>query len=181
MTPADMPPPERWANRPHGTRLRYLSGCRCLQCRAAHSREVGRYRRLALTGRGNPIVDATPMLEHLRRLQAAGLGYKRAATLAGIGHTVVFKVLSGRKRRVRKATVDKVLAVAVDAVRPALVPAEPTRALLRRLIRDGYPAIRLARHLGCKSNLQIARGERVTARTAERVRRLAAILLAGVA
>lgn len=61
MRPADLPDPSQWADRPHGTRMRYIAGCRCVACRAAHSRVVCHYDRLARTGRGNPLVPAGPM------------------------------------------------------------------------------------------------------------------------
>lgn len=35
MRPVDLPPIEHY---PHGTRARYVAGCRCTECRAANKR-----------------------------------------------------------------------------------------------------------------------------------------------
>jgi hypothetical protein len=181
MRPADLPPRERWADAPHGTRLRHISGCRCLACRAAHSRDVSRYRRLSLTGKGNPLVSAEPMRAHLLALRRVGVGYKRAATMAKVGHTTVFRVLSGDKTQVRKRTSEAILALPLSPALLApstLIDAGPTWRLVRRMLADGYPALRIARFLGQQgSGLQIGK-RKVEVKTAEKVRALAGWLLA---
>ena len=56
---------QRGAERPHGTRLRYISGCKCVPCRAANSRyETGRLR-ARREGDWNGYVDAATSREWL--------------------------------------------------------------------------------------------------------------------
>lgn len=180
--PLSVPSRERLALKPHGTRLRYMGGCRCLPCRAANSNAETRYRRLRMTGRGNPIVDAAAMRRHVERLSTQGLGYKRVARLAGVSISTVGDVLFGRQDGVRRAIADRVLKVraTLDVLAPsALIPVGPTKAIVDRLMRDGYPAARLATLLGYRSpKLQILRSPTITVRNARRVRDLAAWLLA---
>jgi len=80
--------------REHGTRARYVcgpaehgqagAGCRCTLCTDAN-RAAGAHReRMIRYGRWRPYVDAGAAREHLRAVTAAGIGWKRAAQLAGI-------------------------------------------------------------------------------------------------
>ena len=168
-----LPTRERLAERAHGTRLRYISGCRCTPCRAANSRyETGRAAaRKAGDWRG--LVDAAPVRAHLVRLSRGGVGYKSAAAAASVATSVVAKVLSGERRQVRAHTSRRLLAVTVDARADAsTVPAGPTWRRIRQLLEEGYTKARLARELGAqRPALQLGRVH-VLARTAARVERL---------
>ena len=202
------------SERPHGTRARYVQGCRCDDCRAANtaayherkrrSREIvgagnvtpgevcpgidgepcphgtklradslrvcGRCRdRLAWNG----LVSATPARRHLRNLARAGVGYRQAADAAGVAASVVAKIRSGERRRIRKHTADRLLEVDAGAAADhAVVDGAETRRMLRELEPEFLTKGRLARALGYQTDaLQIGRG-RVLARTEARVRKL---------
>jgi hypothetical protein len=161
------------ALRSHGTRLRYLGGCRCVPCRAANSRyETGRAAaRRAGDWRG--LVDAAPVADHLRRLSRAGVGYKAAADAAGVARSVAWAVLAGRKTRVRAHTARRLLAVDRQALADsARVPAGRTWRLVALLLEEGYTRGRIALELGAQRQaLQLGR-RHVLASTAMRVEQL---------
>lgn len=178
MRPADMPPVSRWADRPHGTRLRYVSGCRCVPCRAANSRYETRRARLRAQGQWNGLVDAAPARRHILALGTQGMGYKLVADRARVATSVVAAVRAGRKRQIRAATEKALLGVRLELASGALVPAAETWRLLDQLVREGYPKRRLARFLGQRgAGLQVSR-DQVTVKTAGRVARLHARLTA---
>lgn len=178
MRPADLPPVSRWADRPHGTRLRYLAGCKCVQCRAANSRyETHRLRERA-KGRGNGIVPAAPARAHVAALGAKGMGYKRVAAAARVAVSVVALISSGRKTHIRQQTERRILGVRWQPALGARLDAGPTWVLLRELIAAGYPKVRLARWMGQRGpGLQVSRRQ-VSVRTALKVRALHRRLLA---
>jgi hypothetical protein len=165
-----LPTPERLAERPHGTRLRYLSGCRCTPCRAANSRYETARAAARKAGDWRGLVDAGPARAHLVRLSRCGVGYKSAADAAGVARSVVAKVLSGDRCQVRAHTSRRLLAVTEDARADAsTVPAGPTWRRIKQLLEEGYTKARLARELGAqRPALQLGRA-RVLARTALRV------------
>ncbi len=178
MRPPDLPPPSRWATRPHGTRLRYIAGCRCMLCRAANSRyETGRLRARA-KGLGNGLVDAAPARVHIRALGRAGMGYKTVARAAHVGATTVSEVRMGRQTQMRAQARARILAVRSQLAAGALVPAGPTWRRLDRLIAEGFPKVRIARLLGLRgTGLQFKRTT-LTVRNAERVQKLYRFLMA---
>lgn len=171
--------------REHGTKARYVfgpegqdtsRGCRCEECRQANRDEESRRSRMMAYGRWQPFVDAGPAREHLRALAAAGIGWKRAAELAGVSNGAVTKILYGTpggqpSRRVRPETEAAILAVrpspAVMAA-TARTDATGTRRRLQALAACGWPPGRLAGLLGVSpGNLStLMRRERVTAATA---------------
>src|SRR5262249_25798184 len=122
------------ATRPHGTRARYVlgpgpgtgPGCRCDACTAANRDAERHPERQILYGRWQPYVDAPPPREHVRALAAGGVGWKRAAELAGVSTGSVSKLLHGGpgdrppSRRIRPET-----AAAILAVRPSAQAAAP--------------------------------------------------------
>lgn len=148
MRPPDLPPIDRW---PHGVRSRYVSGCRCEECRRAN-REYQHRRALAqIRGDWNGLVDAKPVRRHLRKLSRKGVGYKTVADVAGVGHTALFQILSGRKTKTRARSAKAVLAVTADArADHSLVPARRTWHRLDRLLAEGFTKGDLAQRLGCK-------------------------------
>jgi hypothetical protein len=173
--PDDIPAPEAFADRPHGTRLRYLSGCRCEPCRAAN-REYARMRqKLARAGQGNPMVDAGRVRAHLERLSGKGIGRRTVAEVAGVGETILSQIRTGRKLRVRKETERRVLSVTADAYSEGhRIDAARTWKQLDWLLSQGFTKTELARRLGSKAKvpaLQMRRGH-VNALTAQKVARL---------
>jgi hypothetical protein len=172
VRPIDLPPPSHWATRPHGTRLRYISGCRCVPCRAARSRYETLRTLKRAQGHWNGLVDALPARQHLQALSRQGMGYKRVARAAGVSITVVQLIVTGRRTQMRAQARRKILAVRLSLAPHALVPAGPTWVLLDALVAEGYPKCRLAWMLGYRGwGLQISRRQ-VTVKTAARVEAL---------
>lgn len=135
----------------HGTRVRYMAGCKCVPCRAANSRyetERARQRKLGLA---NPIVSARRAREKLMQLRAAGIGHRRAASLSGVAATVCFKIVSGERVRIRKSTERGILAIqaTVGAMAPGgYIDAGPTWDLLQDLLGLGWSRTAIAAALG---------------------------------
>src|SRR5216684_3904682 len=112
--------------RAHGTRARYVlgpgsgPGCRCAACTAANREAARRQTRLWAYGHWHPYVGAGPVREHVGQLARSGVGWKRAAALAGVSTGAMSKLLYGGpgdrppSRRLRPET-----AAAILAVRPS--------------------------------------------------------------
>lgn len=166
----------------HGTKARYNRGCRCGACSGANRESQAQRARLTAYGRWQPYVDATPAREHLRMLMGAGIGWKRAAVLAGISYGTVTNILygaSGRPpaARVRPETEQAILSVkaGLDALDDlAVTDATGTRRRVQALAAVGWPQAALAARLGTtKGNLSATvNGTRVRAGTARAVRGL---------
>ncbi|OQO89903.1 hypothetical protein B1813_18860 [Saccharomonospora piscinae] len=170
--------------RPHGSRAKYVhEKCRCDDCRRA-IREYERWRtRQAAYGRIE-LVDAEPVRQHIRALQAAGMGPRRIAALAGLHPNVLRKILYGDPRRgqaptkrVRPHNARRILAVraSLDVLGASvLVDGTGTRRRLQALIALGWSQARLAEQVGMlPTNFgRTLRCERVRADTARTVRAL---------
>lgn len=169
----------------HGTRARYVTGCRCLPCRAANATYNNRRDRLRAYGRPTTdLVDAGPVREHIRALSAAGMGRRQLARVSGVANSVLVKILYGDaargmppSRRVRPATAARILGVQAPVRAPsALVDSAGTVRRLRALVAVGWPQARLAERIGwTDANLSaLIRGERaqVEQRTADAVVKL---------
>ena len=166
----------------HGTRNAYVvDRCRCRPCRDAANAYERRRAKDRAYGR-QAYVDAQPAREHVERLQAEGMGWKRIARAAGIETSVVWKLLYGDPargqaptKRVRPATAEKLLAVTLDLAPGAKVDSTGTTRRLQALVAMGWSQSELARRLGMlASNLgPIVHGRRgVTQATADAVRAL---------
>lgn len=111
MTAQTAAPPD------HGSRARYCRGCRCGGCTEANRRGHAHRERMIVYGRWQPFADASRAREHVQALSAAGIGWRRAAELAGVSETSVSKLLYGGPggrpptRRLRTETARKLLAV----------------------------------------------------------------------
>ena len=164
---------QRMAEQPHGTRLRYLAGCKCFHCRRANS-DYERERQAAReAGDWNGFVDAGPARAHLRKLSRRGVGKRIVHAVSDVSLSVIDAVRAGRKTRIRARTERKILAV-TPAARgdAALIPAGPTWERIGWLLDEGFTKGRIALELGRKTRaLQINR-RTVTVRTAARVEAL---------
>lgn len=161
------------AGRPCGTRAKYVSGCRCMVCRAANSRYQTEREQRKREGEGNPLTDAAPAREHIRALSKKGIGYKTVAEYSGVGKSTLFQVMTGKKRQVRKATLEAVLAVDAKCFSAGtLVKAGETWRRINWMLEEGFTKSQLAERLGAKTRaLQIKKGK-VTGKTAVKVERL---------
>ena len=174
MRPSDLTSVEVLADRhPHGTRVRYMTGCKCMLCRAANSRYETERALARKNGDWNGIVSAEPLRDYLRQLSRRGVGYKSVAAAADVSKTTLAAVLAGRKRHVRARTFRRCMEVGVDAIADhALVKARPTWAKVHRLLNEGFSKAEIARRIGKQMPaLQLGR-ETITAINASRVERL---------
>lgn len=162
----------------HGTRARYVRGCRCKPCTKAN-REYARSRSLEKAwGRGNPLITTGELKERLWLLNSRGIGLRTVSEITGISRTVLSDIRSGKKTNCRKKTRDRVFELDIsEGVRlhdAQLVDADPTWVLLNKLIDLGWTRSELGKRLGSKAkvpSLQIRKGQ-VTARTEQKVQRL---------
>ena len=74
----------------HGTRARYMTGCKCLRCRAANSNYNTSRRAAIENGDFRGLVSAERVVAHIKKLSARGVGYKAVADAAGVSRTVVY-------------------------------------------------------------------------------------------
>lgn len=140
--------------KPHGTRMKYVGGCKCLKCRMANSNyETGRARR-RLAGDGNGIVDASIARAHILRLSKQKVGYKMIGSLTGVACSILWGIREGKRPRCRAATVRKILAVtAANAGDAILVDAATSWTKIRKLQKEGYTRRTIARMLGSKAKV----------------------------
>lgn len=153
--------------------------CRCADCRAGRAAAERRRSRLKAYGRyDNGLTDAEPVREHIHMLQAFGYGWKRIATLSGVGETAIESLIYGRKggaadprkgeilKRTPKAKADAILAVKPDMDSLAGGARIPSRGVHRRvqaLVTRGWSQSKIA------AKLNIDRGNFWTLMTASTV------------
>lgn len=169
---------------PHGTIERYRRRCRCAPCRQANAREMAAWRarqaRQQWGAEAPSMVDAEPVRDHIRKLQAAGVGLHTITRMAGIGGGTMTRLMYGTRggspsRRVRADTARRILAVRADlAADGALIDAAGTRRRLQALVAVGWTLSELGRRLRvAPSNMpRLVRGGKVTAGMARRVAEL---------
>lgn len=149
------------ARHEHGTRLAYvLDRCRCRACRDATAADQTRVDKLKAYGQFDPFTEPGPVLEHIRDLQAAGMGLRRIGVLAGVSQGGLTKLVYGKRqpdgtlkptRRVRKETAARLLAVRADVdVLADNQVTDPTgaRRRLRALVAHGWSITLLADRMG---------------------------------
>jgi hypothetical protein len=124
------------------------------------------------------LVTCAEVQAYLLGLQAKGIGLQRAAKLAGLSPDVVRVIRNGERRRVRRRTADKLLALRPVKAFGVCVPAWPTWRLIRLLLNEGYTRKALAGKLGLSSLRLSAQNERVTLETALKVQALYKLLTA---
>lgn len=175
MRPPDLPPPEAFADRPHGTRVRYISGCRCAECRRANTQYELARAKARRRGEWNGLVNAAKARRRLFALSAAGVGRRSIAQFSGVSETTLVQIKSGRKTRIRAQTSRRILQCGPGAVADGgLVNATETHRRLAWLLSEGFTRTEIARRLGSKArrpSLQIC-ADKVTRLTADRVERL---------
>lgn len=159
--------------RPHGDRLKYLAGCKCMLCRAANSRYETSRAAARKAGDWNGIVSAKRARSHILKLSRAGVGRYTLSEAADVGATIIQDIRSGRKKRIRKRTEARILSVTAAAVAGgALVPAGPTWRRINILIENGFTRAEIARRLGYRRPALQLNKDFVTAKNAAAVERL---------
>lgn len=171
------------SKRPHGTRVKYVvEKCRCEPCRLAN-RAAENARQHAMRRPDEvwlPYVPAAPVRRHIRELMAQGIGPKSIATMSGVPHGAISKLMygdykgRGPSKRIRPETERKILAVTIEtADRAQKIPAGPTWKLLDDLLARGFTKVWIAQQLVGPSarSLQV-RPDFVRASTARKVEAL---------
>lgn len=141
------------AVRPHGYARYKINGCRCMTCKTAVTAYERRRSMGVAAGTWRPWTDAGPVREHLHALSAAGIGYKRAAALAGLAPSSVAKILRTERptRRVRRDTEAALLAVQPGPdtfLAGSRVPAVGTQRRIQALCCMGWNLSQQAARVG---------------------------------
>lgn len=139
--------------RAHGTRAKYVvERCRCEQCRRANREyQAARARNVAYGRETTNMVDPGPAREHVRALQAAGMGWRTVARAAGVSQGTMSRLLGYDPKglsRIRRPTAARILAVTPALEPSALVDGTGTRRRLQALVAAGWPQAHLAARLG---------------------------------
>lgn len=170
MTPHDLPKAEKLQ---HGTHARYVTGCRCADCRAGHcAYNKARYYAIK-AGDWNGLVSAEKARSHLRWLSKNGVGRRSVAAACDVADTVLMRVLNGTKQRIQARTEKRILAVDLEARADyGKVSAKRVWRLIDEMLDEGFSKAELARRLGYASPAIQLRRDRVTARNERRVEKL---------
>ncbi|HLJ87727.1 MAG TPA: hypothetical protein VKZ53_12955 [Candidatus Angelobacter sp.] len=173
MRPPTLKPAAELAiNLPHGHRVKYQGGCRCVPCRAANYRWVSERSREIRAGRSNALVSAATARLHLLMLSRNGVGRRTVHALSGVSQSVIRLIATGRRDQIRAGTERNILAVDKSAVHgTSLVDAAPTWKIINRLLsQEGFSKSELARRLGYRNDTLQLDKKRITAVNAAKVR-----------
>lgn len=145
------------SSRPHGYACYRLGKCRCEICGDARRKYDRKQVVLAANGK-SATVDAEPVRQHVKALQAAGMGTRKICEVSGVSRTALLKLLNGcpsrgtgPSRRVLAATADKLLAVqpSLDLLGgKTLLDPCGTRRRLQALVALGWAQAHLAEQIG---------------------------------
>ena len=174
---------EVWVERPQRTRSGRVVIRRFRGCPGAHGRQCPHHSHLRHDSPGgicarcasalvyNGTVDARPARLHLAKLSRAGVGYKTVADAAGVSLSVVAKIRSGERRRIRRATRDRILEVDEKA-RPDVAAVDSRRARMMLKVLEGEYLTKdaLGRALGYRGQFQL--GNRITVANEAKIERL---------
>lgn len=91
---------------PSLSRYKGAARCRCDGCRAANITYMREYHKSRIITGHTQMVPADRVREHLRWLRERGIGYSRAAVLAGLSVSAMhtWRIANGRTRMVRRTT-----------------------------------------------------------------------------
>ncbi len=161
------------ARKPHGTRARYATGCKCSPCRAANTAYERMRLRARREGDWNGIVDASKARAHLKRLSRLGVGRHSVWAASDVPDSTLYKIITGEKPRIRARTERRILAVDEGArAGAAVVAAGRTWRRINHLLREGFTKTWIARQLGNKIPALQIRRDRVLWRTETNIERL---------
>ncbi len=154
----------------HGTNRRYGAGCRCVPCRAAHSRYVSERRREHAAGIRRR-VPADEAREYVATLVALGASRAAIATAAGLSVQTVSEIARGRVATVYASTADRILGVTLsDLSGRHVIPNTTAREILRALQAAGFTRAEVARMTGrAYASLGEARSSRIRVSTERRI------------
>ena len=160
----------------HGTRARYLRGCKCAECREAN-RVYGRaYKDAAARGIRRTVPTAR-VLRHVEKLHAAGVEYRAIARAAECCTSVLVAIVNLGQERMSPEIARRILDLGEEARRyNSLAPIDEAARIVTLLEAHGVNRHAVAKSMGWSHGSFQVRQESVTRRT---YRRLA--IIAGVA
>jgi hypothetical protein len=163
-----------------GTRAKYSAGCRCFDCKRANTEYEKARAKARKEGDWNGLIDAKPVRLHLKALSRKGIGTRTICEYTGLGRTLVTKVKSGQRLKIRKRNADLLLAVDTSCITGGtLISAKPVWRDIDWLLNEGFTRAEIAKRLGYKMpSLQIGK-KKVTGRTRVKVQRLVGKLRLG--
>ncbi len=166
--------------KPHGMRLKYLAGCRCLKCRAANSEyQSERYKRIKKGG-WNGLVSAEKARKHIEELSKKGIGYKSVALSAGMAVSSVAKIKYGERKNIRALNERAILEVDETCVgEKTLVCARQTWSRLNWLMAEGFTEKELSKRLGYKAKTLQFNKKLIIARNELKVKKFYEMIRAG--
>lgn len=166
----------------HGTRSRYVAGCRCTPCRKANTVSESDRRRRQLYGAPGAYVPSSAARAHLHALLAAGHSVRAIARAAGVSRQTVIRLQRAEGRRPAEGRVHATTAARLVELSPggldvadgAFVNARGAQRRLKALMAIGWTMPALADALGRKPcNLRrVLDAGQVTRRTDREIRDL---------
>ncbi len=161
-------------NKPHGNRVRYMSGCRCVPCRASNSRYETERRAARSRGEWNGIVDAEKARQHLLLLSSRGIGRDTVSEVTGFSASCIDLIRTGKRAGIRAMNEKAILAIDPDAPLndAMLVSPKETWKRLRWLLRNGFTKKEIARRLGYLAPALQLNKTTITSRNALKVEKL---------
>lgn len=179
MRPADMPTHaelvERYPEKhTHGTRVRYMAGCKCVPCRAAASRYEQLRQRIRNDGLADDLVPATKARNRLAWLRRHGIGLRTVARVGGVSRSVLAKIRSGEREQVRHETERAIFGVTKNATALGVyVDARQAWQRVRWLLAHGWSKARIARAvINPRAKALQINPDRITKRNAQAIERL---------
>jgi hypothetical protein len=161
----------------HGTKMRYLAGCRCWRCRrgnAEYERKLNEARKLYGP---NDLVSSARVLAHLLYLKTFGIGHKTIAKHARVAKTGLAEIIWSSKQHIRRRSEARILAIQPTLEilpRNVNIPVAKTMERIKQLIAWGYPKSLISQEgLGNEAGaLQVnhSKSQNTTVRTALAIR-----------
>ena len=140
----------------HGTRTTYVKGCRCAECQRAnreYAATVNRRNNQIAWGVAQPtLIDSSQVKQHLKALQASGMGRRTIAAQSGVALTVIARLIGIDKskpaNKVRPETAAKLLALTPGNLADgSYTNSLGSRRRIQSLIAIGYTQTDLAKRL----------------------------------
>lgn len=166
----------------HGTRYMYTcKRCRCEACKVAWSTYQKAWRRKLKLADADYVVSAELARKHLERLSKAGVGFRTVAEYTATQPQYIQAIRTGRRKRIRMSTEQRIMRIRPDAHADCgIIDAGPTKKLIGEILDSGYNKTTIARLLGSKcKEPTLQMGDRIIAKTAQKVRRLHKELVVG--
>lgn len=157
----------------HGTRARYLRGCKCAECREAN-RVYGRAYKVAAAYGIRRTVPTARVRLHIEKLHAAGIDYRAIARAAECCPSVLVAIVNLGQERMSPEIARRILDLGDDARRyNQLIPIDGAAYFVRLLESRGINRADIARSLSWGHGSFQIRQECVTRRTYSRLAILA--------